>query len=46
MLFRMAGGITDEEIAAGNADFAVLLASLTGKTMEEYKKEIAAKNAV
>ena len=43
MLFRMAGGITDEEIAAGNADFAALLASLTGKTMEEYKKEIAAK---
>ena len=42
-LFRMAGGITDEEIAAGNADFAALLASLTGKTMEEYKKEIAAK---
>lgn len=43
MLFRMAGGITDEEIAAGNADFTALLASLTGKTMEEYKKEIAAK---
>lgn len=43
MLFRMAGGITDEEIAAGNADFAALLASLSGKTMEEYKKEIAAK---
>lgn len=43
MLFRMAGGITDEEIAAGNADFAALLASLTGKTMEEYKKEITAK---
>lgn len=43
MLFRMAGGITDEEIAAGNADFAALLASLTGKTMDEYKKEIAAK---
>lgn len=43
MLFRMAGGISDEEIAAGNADFAALLASLTGKTMDEYKKEIAAK---
>ena len=43
MLFRMAGGITDEEIAAGNADFAALLASLTGKTLVEYKKEIAAK---
>lgn len=43
MLFRMAGGITDEDVAAGNADFAALLASLTGKTMEEYKKEIAAK---
>lgn len=43
MLFRMAGEVSDEEIAAGNADFTTLLASLTGKTMEEYKREIAAK---
>lgn len=43
MLFRMAGGISDAEIASGNEKFSTLLASLTGKSMEEYKKEIAAK---
>lgn len=43
MLFRMAGELSDADIAAGNDDFAALLASLTGKTMEEYKKEIQAK---
>ena len=43
MLFRMAGYISDAEIAAGNEDFTALLASLTGKTMEEYKREIQAK---
>lgn len=43
MLFRMAGNISDEEIAAGNDDFKALLDKLTGKSLEEYKKEIAAK---
>lgn len=43
MLFRMAGELSDADIAAGNDDFTALLASLTGKTMEEYKKEIQAK---
>lgn len=43
MLFRMAGEISDEEIAAGNAEFTALLAQLTSKTMEEYKREISAK---
>lgn len=43
MLFRMAGELSDADIAAGNDDFAALLASLTVKTMEEYKKEIQAK---
>ena len=43
MLFRMAGELSDAEIAAGNDDFTALLASITGKTMEEYKKEIQAK---
>ena len=43
MLFRMAGDISDAEIAAGNVEFTALLASLTGKTMDEYKREIAAK---
>lgn len=43
MLFRMAGEISDEEIAAGNEEFTALLAQLTNKTMEEYKREISAK---
>ena len=43
MLFRMAGNISDDEIAADNEDFRALLDMLTGKTFDEYKKEIAAK---
>lgn len=43
MLFRMAGEISDADIAAGNEDFTALLANLTGKSMEEYKREIQAK---
>lgn len=43
MLFRMAGEVKDEDIAGGNADLMELLAHLTGKTMEEYKREIQAK---
>lgn len=43
MLFRMAGGVSDEEVAEGNSDFQTLLAQLTGKTLDEYKREIAAK---
>ncbi len=42
-LIRLAGGISDEEIAARDEDFAELLAKLTGKTLEEYRKETAAK---
>lgn len=41
----MAGSISDNEIAAGNADFETLLARITGKTMNEFKKEIAAKKS-
>lgn len=43
MLFRMAGTLSDEEIAKGNENFTKLLASITGKTIEEYKREISAK---
>lgn len=43
MLFKMAGSITDSEIAAGNEDFERLLELITGKTLEEFKKEISAK---
>ncbi|MCM1152499.1 MAG: AAA family ATPase [Muribaculum sp.] len=43
MLHRMAGNITDAEVAAGNSDFEQLLETITGKTLVEYKKEIGAK---
>ena len=43
MLFDMAGKISDEDVAKGNKDFESLLKNLTGKKMEEYKKEISSK---
>lgn len=43
MLFRMAGNVSDEEIADGNEEFTALLNELCGKTAEEYKREISAK---
>nr|DAQ98610.1 MAG TPA: chromosome partition protein [Caudoviricetes sp.] len=43
MLFRMAGEVTDEEVAKDYKNFQDLLAQMTGKTMEEYKREIDAK---
>ena len=45
MLIRMAGGISDDDIAADNEDFKSLLAQLTGKTLAEYKREIAVKKS-
>lgn len=43
MLFRMAGDITDEDVARENRDFKVLLEAITGRTLEVYKKEIIQK---
>lgn len=43
MLIQMAGGVKDEEIASGNIDFMELLASLDGKTFDDYRKEVTAK---
>lgn len=43
MLFRMAGGVSDEDVAKGNIEFEKLISQLTGKTMDEYKREIQAK---
>lgn len=43
MLFRMAGGVSDAEVAAGNIAFTELLTNLTGKTLEEFKREVACK---
>lgn len=45
LLIRMAGGIRDEDIAAGSDGFAALLGELSGKTIEEYTREINAKKA-
>lgn len=43
MLFRMAGDVSNEDIAKGNIEFEQLLNCLVGKTLEEYKREISAK---
>lgn len=42
-LMQIAGTITDSEIAANNKDFTKLLTSITNKSMDEYKREVAAK---
>lgn len=44
-LLRMAGAISDSDIAANRAEFADLLRRVTDKSMEEYKKEIAARRS-
>lgn len=43
MLIQLAGDITMEDIVGDNADFAELVNHLTGKTLEEYKREVANK---
>lgn len=42
-LFQLAGTITDAQIAAKNPEFALLLDKLTGKSLADFKTEIAAK---
>ena len=42
-LFQLAGTITDAQIAAKNPEFALLLDKLTGKSLADFKAEIAAK---
>ena len=42
-LFQLAGTITDAEIAAKNPEFAKLLDKLTGKSLADFKTELAAK---
>ncbi|MDR2928232.1 MAG: AAA family ATPase [Cytophagaceae bacterium] len=44
-LFDLAGNVADDEIAANKEEFKALLAALTGKTIEEYKREISAKKS-
>ncbi len=42
-LFKMAGTISDEEIAAGKPDFMALLDLISGKSLTDFKAERAAK---
>ena len=44
MLMRFAGGVSDSQVAEGNAEFESLIAKITteNKTLEEYKRELAA----
>lgn len=41
MLLQIAGEVSEAEVAKDNADFAALLARVTGKTLEDYKREVA-----
>lgn len=43
VLMSIAGDISDVEIAAGNKDFQELLANLSNKSLEDYKKQISEK---
>lgn len=45
MLLQIAGNVSEEEVARGNEKFAALIAQLTGKDLEDYKREVAAKKA-
>lgn len=42
VLIQIAGHISDDELAAGNSDYEKLVAQLSNKNLEEYKKQIAA----
>lgn len=44
-LFQLAGTVTNEEIANGNADFALLLDQLNGKSLTDFKREISSKKS-
>ncbi len=44
ILFNIAGNVSDQEVAGSNPKFLEILAQLTnGKTLEEYKKQVASK---
>lgn len=43
VLTKIAGDVMDSDISAGNSDFSSLLAMLNGKTLKEFKSEVAAK---
>lgn len=43
ILFDLVGGVDDAEVASGNAEFVRLLEELNGKTLADYRKELATK---
>lgn len=43
ILVSIAGDVTDKEIASKRLDFSALFTDMGNKTLEEYKKELAAK---
>ncbi|MCQ2383590.1 MAG: hypothetical protein MJZ96_01735 [Paludibacteraceae bacterium] len=45
-LIKMAGGIKDQDIVAGDSKFIQLLQDLQGKTLDEYKRQISAKKNI
>lgn len=42
VLIEIAGTITDQSVANGNIDFETMLDKLSGKNLEEYKKQLKA----
>lgn len=42
-LFQLAGNVSDTDIAETNADFKLLLDKLSGKSLADFKKELAAR---
>lgn len=42
VLVKIAGEISDADLAKGNEEYIALVAQLTNKTLDEYKKQIAA----
>lgn len=45
MLMDMAGSVSDEEVATLKPEFLELLSNITGRSLEQYGKEIAAKKS-
>lgn len=43
MLFRLAGDVTNDDVLMQHPEFSDLVAMLSGKTLEELKKELASK---
>lgn len=46
VLLKMAGNISDEQIAGDNKQFNALLGQLSGKTLEEFRREIGSKKKI